>query len=82
MRQMAGLKNPVDTWEQMDAQVADLIELEELAGDDASLAEEVSMQADELAGALDKLELQLLLNEPYDDYDALLAIHAGTGPRH
>lgn len=79
MRQMASLKNPVDTWEQMDAQVADLIELEELAGDDESLAEDVSNQADELAGELDKLELQLLLNTPYDDHDAILAIHAGTG---
>ncbi|MBA2452449.1 MAG: peptide chain release factor 2 [Chloroflexia bacterium] len=79
MRQMASLKNPVDTWEQMDAQVADLIELEELAGEDASLSEEVSTQADELAGELDKLELQLLLNTPYDDHDAILAIHAGTG---
>ncbi|CAN5302493.1 peptide chain release factor 2 [soil metagenome] len=76
---MASLKNPVDTWEQMDAQVADLIELEELAGEDASLSEEVSTQADELAGELDKLELQLLLNTPYDDHDAILAIHAGTG---
>jgi peptide chain release factor 2 len=79
MRQIASLKNPVDTWEQMDAQVADLIELEELAGEDASLSEEVSTQADELAGELDKLELQLLLNTPYDDHDAILAIHAGTG---
>ena len=79
MRQMASLKNPVDTWEQMDAQVADLIELEELAGEDESLAEEVSNQADVLAGELDKLELQLLLNTPYDDHDAILAIHAGTG---
>ncbi|CAN5672997.1 peptide chain release factor 2 [soil metagenome] len=76
---MASLKNPVDTWEQMDAKVADLIELEELAGEDASLSEEVSTQADELAGELDKLELQLLLNTPYDDHDAILAIHAGTG---
>ena len=79
MRQMAGLKGPVDDWERMDAQVADLLEIESLAGDDDSLLEEVRSQADELAGELDRLELQLLLNNPYDDHDALLAIHAGTG---
>lgn len=79
MRQAASLKNPVDTWEAMDGQVGDLIELEELAAEDATLTDEVSSQATELAAELDKLELQLLLNEPYDDHDALLAIHAGTG---
>ncbi len=79
MRQMASLKSPVEAWEQMVAQAEDLIELEELAGEDESLAEEVSSQADELANQLDRLELQLLLNQPYDDHDAILAIHAGTG---
>jgi peptide chain release factor 2 len=79
MRQMAGLKNPVENWERMDAQVADLLEIEALAEDDESLLDEVRIQADELAAELDRLELQLLLNNPYDDHDALLAIHAGTG---
>jgi peptide chain release factor 2 len=79
MRQMAGLKGPVEDWERMDSQVGDLLEIEALAEDDESLLDEVRSQADELAAELDRLELQLLLNNPYDDHDALLAIHAGTG---
>lgn len=79
MRQMSALKNPVEDWERMDSQVNDLLELNELADEDESLIEEVKLQTAELAQELDRLELQLLLNQPYDDHDALLAIHAGTG---
>ena len=79
MRQMASLKGPVEDWERMDSQVNDLLELNELANDDESLVEDVKLQTAELVQELDRLELQLLLNQPYDDHDALLAIHAGTG---
>lgn len=79
MRQMASVKNPVENWERMDATVADLIELDTMAKEDDTLVDEVRAQANALATELDQLELHLLLNSPYDDYDAILAIHAGTG---
>ncbi len=79
MRQMAALKGPVEAWEHMDAQANDLLELEELAGDDAELLEEVRQQADKLVSDLDQLELELLFTDEYDSHDALLAVHAGTG---
>jgi peptide chain release factor 2 len=80
MRQITGLRSQVDGWEAMRSQVDDLIELNELAGeDDESMNVEIRDQTDALAGQLDRMEIQLLLSGEYDDHDAILAVHASTG---
>ena len=79
MRQLNGLRSQVESWEQMRQQAADLLELEELSGNDLELGGEVRQQAEELLNQLEQLEFQLLLNGPHDESDAILAVHAGTG---
>lgn len=79
MRQMNGLRSQVETWEQMTQQVNDLLELNDLAGADDDLSIEVRQQGNELLKQLELLEFQLLLSGPYDESDAILAVHAGTG---
>ncbi len=47
--------------------------------EDDNLKEELTVTFTELEKALEKLELKLRLNEPYDDHNAILAIHPGAG---
>ncbi len=79
MRQATNLRSQVEGWEQMDQQATDLLELYELAADDDEMLAEIRRQTDELARQLDEMEIRLLLSGPYDDNDAILAVHAGTG---
>jgi peptide chain release factor 2 len=59
-----------------DAEV--LLELAAEAGDDASRTEALS-ELKEVSRALDRLELESLFFDEYDDADAILTIHAGSG---
>jgi peptide chain release factor 2 len=79
MRQITTLRDQVESWERMDAQVNDLTELHDLAGEDEEMLAEIRQQTSDLAAQLDAIEIQLLLSGPYDDHDTLLAVHAGTG---
>jgi peptide chain release factor 2 len=74
------LRAQVDVWETMSQQADDLLELSALtdAGDEVMLAD-LRAQTTTLAAELDRLEIQLLLSGEYDDNDAILAVHAGTG---
>ncbi len=55
-----------------------LLEMAEEAGDEASRREALTDLAD-VSGELDKLELESLFFEEYDDADAILSVHAGAG---
>jgi peptide chain release factor 2 len=79
MRRLTGLKAQVDDWTGMDREAQDLQELNELSSDDDALDVELREQTNALAIRLHELELRLLLNAPFDENDAILAIHAGTG---
>jgi peptide chain release factor 2 len=79
MRRLTGLRAQVEDWQAMDQQAGDLLELQELAGDDEALLAEIREQTETLAAQLEQMELRLLLNGPYDENDAILAVHASTG---
>ncbi|MEZ4521027.1 MAG: peptide chain release factor 2 [Thermomicrobiales bacterium] len=79
MRQLTGMRNRVDSWHQMRSSVEQLTELDELIEDDPDLIHEVRSESEDLARQVDSLELELLLDGPYDENDAIVAIHAGTG---
>ncbi len=79
MRQLNSVKGRVDSWEWMRRQVDELSELQELSVDDDELLNEVRESTSELAEKVDDLELELLLDGPYDQNGAIVAVHAGTG---
>lgn len=79
MRKLTGVRDQVERWERMDQQANDLLELYELSSDDEEMVAEIRQQTDELAAQLDGMEIQLLLSNEYDDNNAILAVHAGTG---
>jgi peptide chain release factor 2 len=79
MRRFSGLRDQVERWERLRQQASDLHDLLELTDPEDDMQAELHQEAETLLQEVDRMELQLVLSGPYDDRDALLAIHAGTG---
>ncbi len=80
MRRINTLQTQIDGWESLRSQIMDLSELYVLAEEEEpELALEISNQISEQVHSVEKMELELLLDGPYDEDDCMLAIHAGTG---
>ena len=71
------IKDEVEKWSELESRVNDLLDLS-AAGDD-SLQAEIAKQATDLEGQYADYEFYLLLNGPYDQKNAIVAIHAGSG---
>jgi peptide chain release factor 2 len=57
----------------------DLHELAELAEEDPGIAQQLEPELADLTRELARKELDLLFQDPYSDYPALLSVHAGAG---
>ncbi len=81
MRQIGILKDSISTWREIEKKAADLEDVVSLAieENDLSLRDEVQGELDKLVALFDELEIQLMLDGPYDSRDVILAIHAGAG---
>jgi len=77
MRQIAELREQLDRWQALEQRSRDALELATL--DDDSLIDELAAETDALEQEVGRLEFHLLLSDPYDRGDAILAIHAGAG---
>lgn len=77
MREINKLRNQVDVWQKLSKQLADALEL--AAMEDEALTAELEKETAVLTEQIDKLEFQTLFSGPYDDENAILAIHAGAG---
>jgi len=78
-QQAEALRKEVGEWQQLKANLDDLGHLVSEAGDDAKLTAEIAEQFAQLQQQFVGLEFQVLLSGPYDERDAIVAIHAGTG---
>ena len=79
MRELAQQKRVVEQWRGLERKVADLAELDSLAGDDDSLRREIQSEVEKVASDLDELELAAAFSSEYDARNAMVAIHAGAG---
>ena len=77
MIRQSDLRNEIESYEALKKQTEDTIELLEMADD--SMLNELSLEANKIDKAVDRLELATLLSGKYDRGNALLAIHAGAG---
>ncbi|HEX8182038.1 MAG TPA: peptide chain release factor 2 [Candidatus Saccharimonadales bacterium] len=77
MKEISKLEVRVTPWLTLQQGAADLLEMIELG--DETLAADLQQQLDELRTAYADLKEELKLAGPYDDYDAILSIHAGAG---
>ena len=77
MKNIASLEARVKPWEKIVKELNEISELIEL--NDTSLRNELSDQIQGIESEVDKLKEQLKFNEPFDDSNAILSIHAGAG---
>ncbi len=81
MRRIAALRSKAERWLGLAERVRTAVELMQMAqeaGDEAMLTE-LAEESRALLSEADNLELELVLAGPYDDHNAILAIHAGAG---
>lgn len=81
MRQIGALRDIIAMWDDLNrnaGELADVIDAA-LAENDESLKEDIGKEIDKLTAKFDRIELQLMLDGPYDSRDAIIAIHAGAG---
>lgn len=79
MRQFSDLREQISKWEQLRQQASDLQDLLEMTEADDEMQEELQAEGESLLRDVERMELQLVLSDPYDKHDALLSVHAGTG---
>jgi peptide chain release factor 2 len=77
MKVVSNLRDEVESWRKFQLHLNDLVELSRLG--DESLRGELEKEIAALEADLDKRSFTAMLSGPYDDDDALLAIHAGAG---
>jgi len=77
MQELTKLRDQVTIWETLSRNLNDTLELAELA--DEELADDIAQETERLSAKIANLQFQALFSEPYDDEDAILAIHAGAG---
>lgn len=81
MRDLAALRDEVDTWNALARRAEDavaLLDLAEEAGDEEAAAEARS-EAAAIAERYAALEFRLAMSGPYDRAGAIMSIHAGVG---
>jgi len=75
------VKSVVEEFRELESELEDLqtmLELIEEEEDDSLLAD-LRSGVEKLAGRLERFELQILLNQPYDRLNAILELHPGAG---
>lgn len=81
MRQLSGLREQVETWQNLERRVKEALALVEMSEEeeDNGLQAELESETEALENLLEKLEFQLILSGKHDKDSALLSIHAGAG---
>lgn len=75
----AALKKELETWETLQKDIADTLEMVQAAADDETLAKELEMHVGDLRKQFEKHSVGLLLSGPHDEHNAIIALHAGAG---
>lgn len=83
MQRLTGLQNKADSWAALNRRIDDVDELLQLAGfeggDQSELVGELGGQLKGVERDIDKAELELMLDRPYADHNAVVTITAGAG---
>jgi peptide chain release factor 2 len=81
MRRLSSIRARVATWRGLETKVADLLELVDLAEaeSDEATGADIEHEADGIESHFEDLEFELTFSGPYDERNAIVAIHAGAG---
>jgi peptide chain release factor 2 len=76
-KQAADLRSELETWQQFQQEVGELLELTEL--DDADMEDDIRSKLKDMQARFSKMEFATLFAGDYDKETAIVAIHAGSG---
>jgi peptide chain release factor 2 len=76
-KQQAKVHAAVEPWQSLKSKIDEVVELSRL--NDVSLQQELESQLTAAEQAFAAMKQDLRFNGPYDDFDAILSIHAGAG---
>jgi peptide chain release factor 2 len=81
MQQLNALREEVSTWEQIEAQLNDLLGLAQWLEEepDEEMQAEVAQSVATIEQEVEKLQFALMLSGEHDERNAILSIHAGSG---
>ena len=84
MRRVSRLERQVESWRSLEQRSADLADLTDLAAETEgeerdALAEDIGRELAGLEAQFGAIEVAIMLGGPYDDHNAVLAIHAREG---
>lgn len=80
-KRLSYLQNEQAKWTELSKEVKDLLEMAQMdeADKEVNLREEIEKQFEKLKKEINELEFHTLMSEKYDDHNAIVAIHAGSG---
>src|SRR3989339_1871967 len=72
------IKDKVSSWENLKREAEEIFELSEIV-DEEKMLDEIKKKTGELEKKYKKLEFDIFFDKKYDEKNAILSIHAGTG---
>ncbi len=78
-REVAGIREELETYRQLADDTEELEVMLELAREDEDLEKEAARVLEELKEQLDQVEMAVLLSGPYDKNNAIVSLHPGAG---
>jgi len=78
-REAAELRQLIGTWDRLEKRARDLIELDQLAGGDPELEQQLAEEKAAIANELRSRELDLLFTDPYANHNAVVTLSVGQG---
>jgi len=78
-RESSEYRELIATWDRLERRATDMVELDQLAGDDPDLEKQVAEERVAIERELRARELDLLFTDPYANHNAVVTISVGQG---
>ena len=79
MQELEGLRGEMKNLSELETEIDSLAEMIELAGNDEKIEKEIEKQAEKIEKNIEDIEFETLFRGEYDQSNAILSIHSGTG---
>ncbi|MCX7719959.1 MAG: peptide chain release factor 2 [Dictyoglomus thermophilum] len=73
------LQKEIENWEKLKADIKELSEWKDLLEEGDEYKEEFEKKLKEVENSLKEFEIEMILQDPHDEANAILSLHAGTG---